>query len=154
MRIIAITLLMLTAGTLCAQTSEMELLQSYFNRERKAVIAEYMQLDASMEVAFWDVYNQYDAERTKLGSERIALIQDYGANFFNITDEKAQQWLDESFARRSAETKLRKKYAKLFVKATNPVVTLKFFQIEAYIGSVVEYQLMESLPFVGEEIGN
>lgn len=57
-----------------------------------------LQLDENQAAAFWPLYNRYDVEQSKLGDQKLALIQDYAKDFLSMTDAKADQ-----LARRALE---------------------------------------------------
>jgi hypothetical protein len=37
----------------------------------------------------WPIYREYDAEQTKHGDEKLAVVGDYAQNFLTMTNEKA-----------------------------------------------------------------
>jgi hypothetical protein len=101
-----------------------QLLRSDLKASKRTLLKESMQLDEKQAAAFWPRYNQYDVEQTKLGDQKLALIQDYSRDFLTMTDEKADQ-----LARRALELDgqlqaLRKKYYDLFKEALPTVLAV------------------------------
>ena len=69
MKKISLTLaLSLFAIALYAQNSYMEIVRSTIKTEKKALIAEVMQLSDEENLAFWDVYNEFDEKHYKLNT--------------------------------------------------------------------------------------
>ena len=51
---------------------------------------------------------------------------------------------------RANNEKLLKKYYKKVKKVTDAKTATQFIQLEAYLGTAIQYALLESIPFVGE----
>ena len=58
-----------------------ELLRSDVRKEKAAVIGEVMQLDAADAAKFWPIYKEYEAELTRGGDEKLALIKNYADHY-------------------------------------------------------------------------
>jgi hypothetical protein len=67
------------------------MLRADLKAQKEAIIKETMQLNEQQAAVFWPIYRQYDAEQTKLGDEKLAIVQDYAANFMIMTNEKADE---------------------------------------------------------------
>ena len=52
-----------------------ELLRSDVRTQKVAIITEVMGFTEAEDKAFWPIYRQYDAEMSKLGDERVSLIE-------------------------------------------------------------------------------
>lgn len=78
----------------------LQLLRSDRKASKRTLIKESMQLDENQAAAFWPFYNQYGVEQTKLGDQKLALIQDYAHDFLNMTDERADQSAHRAFESR------------------------------------------------------
>ena len=46
-----------------------------------------MQLEENAD-RFWEIYDQYEAERKQLGTNRIQIIADYAKSYQTISDEE------------------------------------------------------------------
>jgi len=125
---------------------EIEMLRSMAQTERKALIAEAMQLSTSESQAFWPVYNDYRAELIKVGDRKLKLITDFAANYETLTDEQAKSLLKDSFSIQDEQQKIRKKYVKRFEKVLPSIKVARFYQLENKIDAVVNLQLAEQIP--------
>ena len=127
-----------------------QLLRSDLKASKRTLIKESMQLDEKQAAVFWPLYNQYDVEQTKLGDQRLALIEDYSRNFLTMTDEKADQLAHRALDLDDQRQAVRKKYYDLFKKALPTVLVVRFFQLENQIQLVVDLQIASHLPIIEE----
>lgn len=127
---------------------EIEMLRSMAQTERKALIAEGMQLSPAESQAFWPVYNDYRAELVKVGDRRVKLITDYAASYETLTDEQAKTLLKQSFDIQDETVRIRKKYLKRFEKVLPVIKVARFYQLENKIDAVVNLQLAQQIPLV------
>ncbi len=125
---------------------EIELVQSVFGMEKKAIIAEFIKVDAAQKDAFWMLYDEYEVKRKELGKERIALLTEYADNYDKLTNETADAWTKKVIALGGKNDKLIATYHKKISKATNPIVALQFYQVEEYILSGIRVSILEELP--------
>jgi len=127
-----------------------QLLRADLKASKRTLIKEAMQLDDSQAAAFWPVYNQYDVEQTKLGDEKLAIVQDYAHDFLTMTPEKADQLARRVLELDEQRLALRKKYYELMKKALPTVLVVRFFQIENQIQLLVDLQIAANLPIIEE----
>ena len=77
---------------------DIEMVRSLVRVERKAIVEENMGLLPAESQGFWPIYNEYEAERTKLNDRKVKLITDYAAAYPDLGDARAQTLLDDWFA--------------------------------------------------------
>lgn len=133
-----------------SNTEDVDLIQAYFGMEKKAIIADFIQLDGAQKDAFWDLYDDYEAERKALGKDRINLLQKYAMNYASLDDETTDSIIKEM---NTLGTKTDKLIATYYNKMKNPAgvkAAAQFVQIEAYLLSVVRVNILEQIPFIGE----
>lgn len=133
-------------GNAQSNKEEVELVQSVFGMEKKAIIAEFVKVDAAQKDAFWALYDEYETKRKELGKERIALLNEYAENYDKLTNEVADAWTKKVITMGGKTNKLIATYHKKISKATNPIVALQFFQVEEYILSGIRVSILEELP--------
>jgi hypothetical protein len=127
-----------------------QLLRSDLKASKRTLLKESMQLDEKQAAVFWPLYNQYDVEQSKLGDQKLALIQDYSRDFLTMTDEKADQLARHALELDDQRQALRKKYYDLFKKALPTVLVVRFFQLENQIQLLVDLQIAANLPVIEE----
>ncbi len=144
-------LLFVLAFTMLAYSQEnayMELLRSDLKTQKKAVIVNVMDFSDAESKIFWPIYREYEAEREKLGDRTVALLKDYVENFENLTNEKAEKLVKESFDIKEKKLKLKKKYFNKVKKALNPVRAAQWIQLENQLDLIMEVQIAEQLPLI------
>jgi hypothetical protein len=150
-KMIAAIYLMLTSVILCAQSNDdVNLVQSLWGMEKRAIVEEYMDLSPAEETAFWSEYEAYEASRKELGKERIAIISEYVGSFDDLNNEKATDLMSKAIANNIAIQKLAKKTFKKMSKSVSPVKAAQFIQLENYFITSIQMYLQETLPFIGE----
>ena len=145
-----VALLLTVSITVNAQSmkEEVDMVQSLYGMEKKALIAEF--LGDTVNDEFWKIYDEYETERKALGKDRLDLITRYVSEYTSIDGEVADGMVKESEQLNSKLTGLISKYTKQVRKATDSKVAAQFFQIENYLLSVTRVQIMNNLPFLGE----
>ena len=127
-------------------TAYAELIRSDVRAEKVAIITEVMAFTEAEDAKFWPIYRAYDAEMTKLGDERVALLADYARQFATLTDEQADALAVKALdleSRRQAEKA--KCYQQL--KAALPARTaLRFLQVEHQLQLIIDLQIASALP--------
>jgi len=134
-------------GTICfAQHTEVELIRSAFKLDKKAKVAQFMQLPDSTAKKFWPIYNQYEAERSKLGDRKVKLLELYSNTYFKVSNAEAEKMWKESTSIQRAEAALREKYAGIVKTKISAPVALNFYMIEDYINTAVKQELYSAMP--------
>jgi hypothetical protein len=145
--IITFCITLLFAGLLQAQNrTEIELFKAQFNKEKMDLVAEFMDLFPKESEAFWPIYKKYETERSVVASERIRLLNQYVENYENLTNDQAAYWSKDVIKLQEKELKIKKKYNKLFGKATSPQLTLRFFQFEEALQTEIKSLIMKNIP--------
>jgi hypothetical protein len=129
-------------------SDEIEMVRSLVRMERKAAVEQAMQLAPAESQAFWTVYNEYEAERTRVNDRAVKVVTDYAAAYPEVGDARAQQLLDESFGAESDLLSLKKKYARRFAKVLTPARVARFFQIERKLDAVQNLSVAEQIPLI------
>jgi hypothetical protein len=127
-------------------TAYAELLRSDVRAQKVAIITEVMDFTDAENAAFWPIYREYDTEMTKLGDERVALIEEYARNFNALTDETAGTLAAKAI---DLETRRRAAMAACYdrvKKATSAKTALRFLQVEHQLQLIVDLQISAALP--------
>lgn len=125
---------------------EIDLMQSSFGMEKKAMMAEFVQVDPAQKDAFWKLYDEYETARKTLGQERIKLLNQYAEGYTKFTNESADAWTKKVIDLSGKTDALIINYYNKIKKVTNPIVALQFYQVEGYILSGIRVSMLESLP--------
>jgi hypothetical protein len=139
-------LFILAAVNAQSNKEEIDLMQATFGMEKKAMVAEFVKVDASQKDAFWKLYDEYESARKELGKERINLLDQYAENYDKLTNESADAWTAKAISLGKKTDDLLVNYYGKIKKVTNPVVALQFYQVEGYILSGIRVSILEELP--------
>jgi hypothetical protein len=125
---------------------EIELVQSVYGMEKKAIVQEFVQVDPAQKDAFWSLYDEYETKRKELGKERVALLEQYANAYKTLNNEQADDITKKLISLSVKTDDLIVSYVKKIKKVTNPIVALQFYQVEGYILSGIRVSILEELP--------
>ena len=149
------TILTLCAIFFCvfafAQATETELVRSAFKLEKKATVAEFLQLSDADATKFWPIYEKYEQERSAIGTRRIQLIENYVAKYESMDDASADALVKESSSIQKKEVALREKYYEIVKKNVSTSVASRFYQVEDVIGVTIRMKLFGELPMLNKK---
>lgn len=135
-------------GDQASVEKDIQLLRKDLRSDKKQLIAANLSLTDSEATKFWPVYDQYQAEYSKIGDAKVALIKDYAANWGTISDDQALALLKRSQDIDESVIQLRKKYVPIINKVLPGKKTATFFQLDRRIDDLVNVQLASQIPLV------
>ena len=133
-----------------SNVEEVDYIQSIFGMEKKAIVADFINMDGASKDAFWTIYDQYEAERKVLGKRRLALLNEYAKSYDNLDDEKIEALAKSSNKQVKLDEDLRFKYYTKLKKEAGVKQAAQFYQLEGYFNAAVRMSILESIPFIGE----
>jgi hypothetical protein len=120
-------------------------------RDQKAeIMGSVMELNAADAAKFWPIYSEYDTELAKVNDLRVANIKEYAENYSQMTDEKADELIQNAVSYRKQRAELLAKYYGRMKEALGAVTAARFAQIEDQLLLIIDLQIASSLPIVGE----
>ena len=129
---------------------DVDFIQSIYGKEKKTIVAEFIKLEGAQKDAFWKLYDEYETKRKELGHKRIALLEKYAANYGTMDDASTTSLIKETISLGAQNDTLIVTYHKKMVKAAGAKAAAQFYQLEAYLLSVIRASILESIPFIGE----
>ena len=124
------------------------MLRSDIQANKKAVVAEAMELTSEQSEKFWPIYNEFQLEVSKLGDQRVAIIKKYAENYDNFSNEVAENLMDKSFDLSEDELTLNKKYYKKVKDAIDAKHAGKFIQLINRMNTLIDIQLQAEIPLL------
>jgi hypothetical protein len=144
-----IAILILSFANAQTENDYLEVARDVLKTEKKAAIAEVMELSESESQSFWNLYNEFQNKLYLVENKRIDLIKDYAENYGNMTDEKADQLWNSAIKYQTELLKLKKSYYKKFKKITITAgKAAKYFQAENKIESLINASLSLEIPMM------
>jgi hypothetical protein len=149
-KLLSILSIVLASAAIYAQAENdyLELARDVLKTEKKAAIAELMQLTEAESTPFWELYNEYQGKLYLVANKRIAIIRDYAEHFETMTDEKADELWLKSLAYAQEVLKLEKQYYNKFKKILPAGKAARFFQAENKIETMIDAQLALEIPLI------
>jgi hypothetical protein len=129
---------------------DIDFIQSIYGKEKKTIVAEFIQLEGAQKDAFWKLYDEYETQRKALGQKRIALLEKYVNSYATLDDATTSQIIKDMISLGAQTDKLLVTYHKKLEKAAGVKAAAQFYQIEVYFLSVIRASIMDSIPFIGE----
>lgn len=133
-----------------AQTEQGILLET-IRANKKAFVAVNLQLSEEEAKSFWPLYDKYQAEISAIGDREVAIVEDYTANYKDLSNDKATQLMESYLAAQGDRVKVRSSYLPEFAKILPGRTVARFYQIENKMDAVVRYDLARSIPVIDEK---
>jgi hypothetical protein len=127
---------------------DVKMLRADVQASRKQLTAENLTLTADQSTKFWPLYDQYAAEVSKIGDERVQLIKDYAANYGTMTDAQASTFIKRSAGIDQQFTSVRLKYVPIFEKVISAKQAAQWYQIDRRLDLLINLQLAGNIPIV------
>lgn len=146
--LLAVMIASIFAGPVQAQQERdvIELIKSQLSTQRQALVAENLSLTAEESEVFWPLYREFQSKRDPLIDRRIELLKEFRDNFDGLTDEQAAGIIDGWLTLEDDIVKLRKQYVKKFRKILSEKTTLRYFQVENKLDTIIDYDLSQVTP--------
>lgn len=146
--LLAAAVLMGATGSASAQTEAdvISAVRAQVGANRQALVAANLGLTESESEAFWPVYREFHNDRDQIMDRRVKMLTDFRNNFETLTDEQAKTMLSGYFDLQEDLLKLRKKFVKKFEKVLPQKTTLRYFQIENKLDTIIDYDLASVVP--------
>ncbi len=141
-------LLLAGDGFAADATATIEVVRSIAAAERKAIVADNMRITQEEAEKFWPVYNEYREQARKVGDLRVKVIRDLATEFETLDDARAEELLREVLDFQADRVKLRKSYVRKFNKVIPAKKTVRFFQIDSKLDTIIDFALAKEIPLV------
>jgi hypothetical protein len=125
-----------------------ELLRSDLRTQKVAIITEMMEFTEAEDAAFWPIYREYEGEMSKLGDERVALIQDYANAYSNMSDATADALATKALDLESRRQQVKRTYYERFKQALSARTAARFLQVEHQLLLLIDLQISAALPII------
>jgi hypothetical protein len=125
-----------------------ELLRSDLRTQKVAIITEMMEFTEAEDAAFWPIYREYDGEMSKLGDERVALIQEYAKAYSQMSDATADALATKALDLESRRQEVKRKYYERFKQALSARTAARFLQVEHQLLLLIDLQISAALPII------
>jgi hypothetical protein len=127
-----------------------DLLRKDVRQAKAEIMGSVMVLSADDAAKFWPIYNEYDAELTKLNDQRVQNIKEYARVYEQMTNEKADELIQKSLAYQKQRADLLTKTYERVKQAVGAITAARFVQVENQLLLIIDLQIASSLPVVSQ----
>jgi len=131
-----------------APRDAIEVLRADVKADRKAMIAEGMQLTETESQAFWPLYRNYRAEVDHIADRLVEMILEYADLYPNVPEKKASEMLDQYTRMESDLLGVKEKYLKKFQKILPPSKVFRFAQLDNRFDLATRVQMATAIPLM------
>jgi len=128
------------------ERDEIEILRTQISADRQALVAENMNLSEAQSANFWPLYREYHLKKDTLMDRRVKILTEFRDDYMGMTAEQAEQILIDALKLEKDMLKLKDSYRKKFLKVLAPRATLRYYQIENKLDTVINYTLAGVVP--------
>ena len=128
--------------------TSIEFLRTDIASKKKEFVAHAMDLTEKEAEAFWPIYRDFESDFAKIGSERIALVKDYAANYASMSEAKATELVKKLLGTERKRLDLKQKYFNIMSKKLSARVAARFVQTETYFTRLVDLTVAGEVPLM------
>jgi hypothetical protein len=134
-----------------AGKANLDVMLDALRANRKAMVAINLGLSDDEAAKFWPIYDRYQKELNAIGDRLLQVIQDYSANFRDLSNDKAMKLVEDYLGAEADRVKVRRSYVDEFAKAIPGRTVARFYQIENKMDAVIRYDLASKIPVIEEK---
>jgi len=128
--------------------NDIKLLRKNVRQEKSKLMLQALQLDSDQTAKFLPIYKEYTGKLTALNDLREANIREYAANYSTMTDNKADELVNQAISYYKKRAGLLDTYYGKVRGALGSGVAARFAQTETLLNNVVDLQIQSNLPLI------
>jgi hypothetical protein len=117
-------------------------------QDRRNIVKTNMLLTETESARFWPLYDEYRAERKKIGDRRVRLVTDFLAHQNSMTEDEARTLANEDFAIEKDSSELKTKWYKKMTKELSERTVARFFHIDEKLDAAADIALAANIPLI------
>jgi hypothetical protein len=117
-------------------------------QDRRNIVRANMLLTETESARFWPLYDEYRAERQKIGDRRVRLITDFLAQQNSMSEDQARALANEDFAILKDTGELKAKWYKKMTKELSERTVARFFHIDEKLDAAADIALAANIPLI------
>jgi hypothetical protein len=117
-------------------------------QDRRNIVRANMLLTETESARFWPLYDEYRAERQKIGDRKVRLITDFLAQENSMTEDAARVLANEDFAIGKDTSELKAKWYKKMTKVLSERTVARFFHIDEKLDAAADIALAANIPLI------
>ena len=117
-------------------------------QDRRDIVRANMLLTETESARFWPLYDEYRAERQKIGDRRVRLITDFLAEQNSMSEDEARTLANEDFAIGKDISELKTKWYRKMTKVLSERTIARFFHIDEKLDAAADIALAANIPLI------
>ena len=117
-------------------------------QDRRNIVRANMLLTETEGARFWPLYDDYRAERKKIGDRKVRLITDFLAQKNSMSEDEARVLANEDFAIEKDTSELKTKWYKKMTKELSERTVARFFHIDEKLDAAADLALAANIPLI------
>jgi DNA-directed RNA polymerase len=117
-------------------------------QDRRNIVRANMLLTETESARFWPLYDEYRAERQKIGDRRVRLVTDFLADENAMTEDQARTLANEDFAIEKDTSELKAKWYKKMTKVLSERTVARFFHIDEKLDAAADLARAANIPLI------
>ena len=117
-------------------------------QDRRNIVRANMLLTETESARFWPLYDEYRAERQKIGDRRVRLITDFLAQQNAMSEDEARVLANQDFAIEKDTGELKAKWYKKMTKVLSERTVARFFHIDGKLDAAADLALAANIPLI------
>ena len=117
-------------------------------QDRRNIVRANMLLTETESARFWPLYDEYRAERKKIGDRKVRMITDFLAQKNSMSEDEARVLANEDFAIEKDTSELKTKWYKKMTKELSERTIARFFHIDEKLDAAADIALAANIPLI------
>jgi hypothetical protein len=122
------------------------LMRTDVRNKKTEVMSAVLQLDADDAATFWPIYRDFETELTGVYDQVGAVIRTYAKQYQSMNDATADQLATKVLDLEQQRNEIKRKYYTRFKTSLDPIVAMRFLQVENQIERIIDLQIASELP--------
>lgn len=131
-----------------APANDMQALRAAVKADKKALVANTLDLTPAEAAKFWPIYDNYQRSLTASNRQMALAVEDLVGYDKPLSNVFAKNLANEMLASDEAEIKARRKMQNGVMKALPPKKAARYLQLEGKIRAFMDYDLATAIPLV------
>jgi len=125
-----------------------DILRANLRAEKAKWIEANVPLTSEQADDFWALFRRYEKDRTAVGNEWLANVNDYAAHYEDLSEAKAKELLDRSFEIQKKLLDVETRHKNEMTKRLPATVVARFFQVERRLNLMIELEAASQILLV------
>jgi Spy/CpxP family protein refolding chaperone len=129
-----------------AAVADLQAMQQAARKDKRALVAQTLNLTEAEARKFWPVYDKYQRELSQLNRERNVALEGLVARDRPLSDAYAKQLLNELVSIEEQEVRATRRASNASMRALPPKKAARYMQLENKLRAMQDYEIAVAFP--------